>query len=61
MDEDGPEFLGCRWPAEATLDVLAALCMGDPFLGQLSVLFIFRPFGFVLGALIHSVEVRSFL
>ena len=29
MDEDGPEFLGCRWPAGATLDVPAALCMGD--------------------------------
>jgi hypothetical protein len=61
VDEDGPEFLGCRWPAEAALDVPAALCTGHPFLGQLSVLLIFRSLGFALGALIHSVEVRSFL
>ena len=61
MDKDGPEFLDCRWPAKATLDVLDALCMGDPFLRKLGVFFIFRCFGFALGALIHSVKVRSFL
>jgi hypothetical protein len=61
VDEDDPEFLGCRRPAEAARDVLAALCMGDPFLGKLSILFIFRSLGFALGALIHAVEVRSFL
>ena len=56
MDEDGPEFLGCRWPAEAALDVLAALCMGDPFLGQISLLMLL----FGIGAAAPLILLGSF-
>jgi hypothetical protein len=43
MNQDGAEFLGCRWPAEAALDVLAVF--GLRARG-------FRYFGSALGALI---------
>jgi hypothetical protein len=46
VNENGREFLNCRWLAEAALDALAVFCLRGSFLGYLSVLglhpFLFR-------------------